>query len=159
LDLVTTTGLRPRTEFWATGIDMDSGDVAPDVEGPLLTALAEGTFSEGPDAGSDVPLHELERLLSVKRRSVQAERRQDNEAIVEGRIQSRLEGIARKIARTRETLAELRGRHGDPRIIRMHEGRIRNLTDDMHAVAAKLEAQKALTVSSDPVAVLVVHGV
>jgi hypothetical protein len=101
----------------------------------------------------------LERLLSVKRRSVQAERRQDNEAIVEGRIQSRLEGIARKIARTRETLAELRGRHGDPRIIRMHEGRIRNLTDDMHAVAAKLEAQKALTVSSDPVAVLVVHGV
>lgn len=165
LDLVRTTGIRPRTEFWATGVSLDSGRVAPHIEGPLLSALAEGTFKEIAPTPTEVPLAELESLLSANRRSVQGERRQDNVAMVEGRIQSRKQGITRKIRRARETLADLRMRGTrnaqpvDPRIVRLHEGRIRNLNQDLAEIVASLEGKKALTVSSDPIAVLVVEGV
>lgn len=159
LDLVSTTGIRPRTEFWATGIALASGEVAPDVEGPLLTALAEGTFQEIPTTPTQVPLSDLEALLSAKRRKVQTERRQDNEAMVEGRIQSRRQGIERKIRRTHETLAAQRMSDGDPRIIRLHEGRLRNLTQDLEEIVCSLEGKKSLTVSSDTIAVLIVEAV
>lgn len=159
LDLVTSTGLRPRTEFWATGVDVVSGEVASDVEGPLLTGLAEGTFRVVGPTSETVPLTTLESLLSSKRREVQAERSRDNVAMVEGRIQSRRQGISRKIDRTRGTLASLRAAGGDPRIIRLHEGRLRNLTQDHEDIVVSLESKKALTVSSDPIAVLIVEGV
>jgi hypothetical protein len=159
LDLVNTTGIRPRTEFWATGVELESGAVAPDIEAPLLAALAEGTFASIEQRPVDVPLLRLDSLLSAKRRDVQRERLQDNEAMVEGRIQSRRQGLARKIRRTKETLSDLRSRASDQRIVRLHEGRVRNLTQDLEEIVAKLESRKVLTVSSDPVAVLIVEGV
>lgn len=159
IDLVATTGIRPRTEFWATAVDLATGEVANDIEGPLLAALAEGTFQEVQPAPAPVPLEELEALLSAKRRAVQGERRQDNEAMVEGRIQSRKQGLTRKIIRTRETLQDLRSKGRDQRILRLHEGRIRNLEQDLEEIIQTLESRKALTVSNDPVAVLIVEGV
>jgi superfamily II DNA or RNA helicase len=159
LDLVSTTGIRPRTEFWATGVDLESGAVAADIEAPLLAALAEGTFASIEQRPVDVPLLRLDSLLSTKRRDIQRERLQDNEAMVEGRIQSRRQGLARKIRRTKETLSELRSKGSDQRIVRLHEGRVRNLTQDLEEIVGTLESRKVLTVSSDPVAVLIVEGV
>jgi superfamily II DNA or RNA helicase len=158
LDLIRTTGIRPRTEFWATSIDLSTGISSPEVEALLLTALAEGTFEKVSPLGVDVPMDALEAALSTKRFQMQQSRFADNEVMVEGRIQSRKQGIERKIRRTRSTLADLLARGADTRIVRLHEGRIRNLERDAEEIIASLERRKALTVSSDPIAVMVVRG-
>jgi hypothetical protein len=159
LDLVHTTGLRPRRELWATAVDLVTGESIDDVETPLLTALAEGTLVNVAPRQESVPMDSLASLVSIKRRAVREERGRDNEAMVEGRIQSRRRGIALKIHRAEQTLTEVRQQRRDPRIIRLHEGRIRNLRDELTRVTAELEALKALTMSNDPVAILMVEGV
>lgn len=159
VDLVESTGIRPRAELWATSIDLASGLSSDDVEAPLLRALAEGTLVEVAPIGVDVPLVDLESRLSERRRAVAADRRKDNTAMAEGRIATRQQGFDRKVQRARETLHELESGKYDQRIRRLHEGRIRNLESDRDEVIARLDASKALTMANHAIAVLIVTGV
>ena len=80
----------------------------------------------------------------MRRRDVQAERRSDNDALVEARIASQLRSIDLKIAKAQATLREVVERQRDDRVLRLHKGRINNLRIDRDAVRDELESKKEL---------------
>ena len=99
----------------------------------------------------------LDRALATRRRDVEVQRRADNDALVDARVASQVRSIDLKLQRARSTLTEVRRLGRDDRVVRLHEGRIRNLQADRDTVSARLDSMRLLDVSSTSVAVLQVH--
>lgn len=134
---------------------MSSGKPVTEADTEIMRAAAVGRLSDGPiSAQADaketadllgVAIEELER----RRSAIEAERRAANEALVDARIQARLDGIDLKLAKAGEVLGKVQDRS----IRRMYEGRIRNLGLQREDVVAELDAKRGLAVTTQPVAV------
>lgn len=162
VDLAESTGLRPRVELWVTAVDLDTGVADEEVVAKLLTALAEGSLAESSTTLPDITssrLRDVADLVSRRRGVTEARRGEENVALVEARIASRRRSIQLKIDRAERMRQEAVRDHKDPSIIRLHEGRRRNLLNDARAVADELEPKKHLSLSLTQVAVLLVEGI
>ena len=182
VDLAATTGLRPLLELWATAVNVDTHEIDPDAGDVLLAALADGTLADAPPAeatltdsdaaaatldassldGDGLPhgLLGLWRLAhaaaQARRQATERERALDNEALIDGRILAQVKSIDLKITRSREIADGLGGI--DASIRRLNDGRIRNLRVRRDSVPTALERNRRLTVSLEPVAVILVTG-
>ncbi len=160
IDLATTTGLRPLLELWATAVDMDTHDVDPTVGDLLLTALAEGTLSDG---AAEPPgrLYDLWRLaqnqLAVRWREVERSRQQENAALIDGRIRAREGSLDLQIDKARELLGRFRAERKSSNIIRLYESRLRNLQARRAEIRHELGSHKDLDVSLTAVAVALIE--
>jgi superfamily II DNA or RNA helicase len=160
LDMVRSTGVRPRVELWASAVDLDSGDSLEDLGPVLLECIAHGRLVDAarePHRLVRARLEALDELAVTRRRDVQRERRADNEALVDARLASQERSIDIKTERARATLADVRERQLDDRVVRLHEGRIKNLELDRARVQHELDGMRRLDVNSSTVAVLQVH--
>jgi hypothetical protein len=160
LDLVHSTGLQPRLELWVTAVALDGGEALPELGGHLLEAAAQGRLRDvdvRAHPAIETLLSKLDEEVSSRRREVQAQRRRDNDALIEARIASRRSSIELKIDRAQRTLTEVISRERDPRVIRMHEGRIKNLRVDLDDMERDLSERREMHMTVSPVAVLQVH--
>lgn len=160
LDLAETTGLRPQLELWVTAVDLSTGAVVEDLGSTLLEGAARGQLMDASEKPSpDLPrlLGLVDDALSLRRQQVQAERRADNDALVDARVASQLRSIDLKIAKAERTLRDVVEAGRDDRVVRLHQGRIKNLGADRDAVRDDLSTKKELDVRVTSVAVLQVH--
>ena len=161
VDLVASTGVRPTKELWSTAIDIQTGAVAPDVGVQLLEAVANGSLEEATGA-TPTPMEpfliSLKEVSWARHREEESRRRLDNEALVRARLDGRKASLQVKIHKARATLDVVMERERDPRVIRMAEGRIRNLGQDLEQLEAELEEQRAFSMSSRTVAVIELVG-
>jgi hypothetical protein len=162
LDLARSSGVRPRTELWAHAVDLDSGEPIPDLGPALLDSIAHGRLVDA--AHSPHPMLEdrlrlVDDLAAARRREATRERRAENEALVDARLASQERSIELKIERARATLYDVRERGRDDRVVRLHEGRIRNLEVDLDRARHDLQDKRRLDVSTSTVTVLQVHRV
>lgn len=161
VDLAQSGGARPRLEMWVTAMDLATRREV-EIGSALLDALARGDLvhvNHPAHSGLEQMLGTLEQNLGARRRTVEAQRRADNDALVDARVASQVRSIDLKLQRARETLDQVIDRQRDSRVIRLHEGRIKNLESDREAVQARLHQLRALDVSSQTLAVLQVHPV
>ncbi|MCX4391273.1 DEAD/DEAH box helicase [Micromonospora peucetia] len=160
LDLAETTGLRPLLELWATAIDLGSGQLCDGVGDLLLTALAEGRLQDGASSQPE-DLRDLweqaQQHLAVRHRDTERARRQENMALVRGRIRAQQGSLDLQIGKTRDLVARLRAEHNSPRIIRLHEGRLRNLRARREEIRHELTRHQELAVSLTAVAVALIE--
>jgi superfamily II DNA or RNA helicase len=160
IDLTRSTGVRPRTELWAHAVDLETGATLPDVGPALLDSIAHGRLEDGLHAPHRLVrsrLVALQELATGRRREMLRERRAENEALVDARLASQQRSIDLKIARARSTLTDVRELQRDERVVRLHEGRIRNLELDKVRASHELQARRELDITSETVAVLQVH--
>lgn len=161
--LAESSGLSPRRELWTTGIDLDTGRADNAVGNALLTALAEGGLGESSLTAEPARVRELYNLarqrVAQRTTRVQGERRQENAALVEGRLASQLQSNLMKTNRASEALANLRAAGRDPRVIRMYEGRLRGLRNAREEIEAAASRGRNLSVSCEPIAIVLVEGV
>lgn len=161
VDLAESSGLRPRVELWVTAVDQSSGTPSEQVGMRLLTALAGGELEDLKVDGVTAPPHALraaELLVSDRRRSTEDLRARENVALVDARIASKRRSIELKIHRAELLRGEaIRGGKAS-RIIRLHEGRARNLRSEMASVVDDLSPRKELSLALTQVALLVVEG-
>lgn len=161
VDLVTTTGIRPQLELWVTSLAWPDLRDAPQVEGLLLTALAEGTLQDGsgrvPRFDSDI-LDRLGDAFYQRRQEARAVRAADNSALVDARIDARRHSFGVKIERARAALMSDADSAVDERIARMHSGRVRNLEAELQAIELQLENNRRATISHSPVALMFIEG-
>jgi superfamily II DNA or RNA helicase len=159
--LVETSGLRPQLELWGVAVDTDSGQVDTTVGEKLLSALAAGKLESTSLPVSD----DLDSLLAIsdewtaqRQREVELERRLDNDALVESRLQSQRESFKLKIARATDTLETVLADGRDSSIARLHSGRIRHLKQRLAELDFDMAPKRYLTLSVQPVAVVLVGG-
>lgn len=159
--LAETSGLRPQLELWGVAVDIESGAVDDTVGEQLLSALADGRLGE---TNVSVP-EDVDGLLAVshqwtaqRQREVELERRRDNDALVGSRLQSQRESFKLKISRAKETLERVLADGRDASISRLHTGRIRHLNQRLAELDFDMEPKRYLTVSVQPVAVVIVSG-
>ena len=160
VDLAQSSGVRPRLEMWVTALDLATGEEV-DLGGDLLDALARGLLVDvhhQPHPDVDRLLGVLDQRLAVRRRDVETQRRADNDALVDARTASQIRSIDLKLDRARSTLQQVIDRQRDSRVVRLHEGRVKNLLMDRESVNAAMEGRRALDLSSQTVAVLQVHS-
>ncbi|MBQ1059820.1 helicase-related protein [Micromonospora sp. C41] len=160
LDLAETTGLHKQVELWATAIDVDTGELRDEVGNLLLTALAEGRLEDATAA----PPPNLQRLweqaqqhLALRHREVESIRRQENTALVQGRIRAQQGSVDLAISKTEELVAGLRRDGRGASIIRLHEGRLRKLRTRKDEIRHELAAHRELAVSLSAVAVVLIE--
>jgi len=161
IDLVETTGVRPSRELWATAVDIGTRALADDAGPAILTALAEGTLGDAQPVGDDAVRSLLPRVKDAawsRRNAEERERRADNDALVEARLQSGRHSLQLKIDRVTATLEQVRRDERDPRVIRLHEGRLRNLREATAELEATATAQRELSMSLTTIAILDVVG-
>ncbi|QWZ09235.1 DEAD/DEAH box helicase family protein [Nocardioides panacis] len=161
VDLAESTGLRPRVELWVTAVDAVTGRPDDEAGVKLLTALAEGTLRDvqgSTTRPSLIRLAEVDALSFERKAVVEAGRLAENVALVDARIASRMRSFELKIMRVDRTLEEVRRERREPSIVRLHEGRRRNLANDARSVADELAPKKNLSLSLTQVAVLVLEG-
>ena len=153
-------GVHSTTELWVTAIDVATGDLQPQASENLLVELAEGTL-EAPDAQAvpmlSAQLARVTAMVNERRRREQAERSQENEALVQARIASEQRSVGIKIRRVDERRAKM-SESADLRLRRMLEGQARNLRQDLDDGAAKYEARRRLTLSVETVALVLLEG-
>lgn len=161
VDLVASTGVRPTKELWSTAIDIQTGAVAPDVGVQLLEAVANGSLEEATGA-TPTQMEPFLALLKeaswARHREEELRRRLDNEALVRARLDARKASLQVKIHKAQATLDVVLERERDPRVIRMAEGRIRNLGQDLEQLEAELEKHRAFSMSRRTVAVIELVG-
>ncbi|MEV5827326.1 helicase-related protein [Spirillospora sp. NPDC052242] len=162
IDLAETSGLRPLVELWATAIDVETMQEEPDVGDLLLTALAEGTLGDGPSEPPSSLWQAWQRAreqASVRRVLTERSRTQENTALVEGRIRAKESSLDIQLRKTEDMINRLRTDGRDGSIIRLHQGRIRNLREKRHEVRRELTRLMDLGVTLSPVAaVLIARG-
>lgn len=161
LDLAETSGLRPLVELWATAIDLDTLEEDTNVGERLLTALAEGTLGDGPAEPYAMLQQAWQRAreqASVRRVLTERSRSQENSALVEARIHARESSLDIQMRKAQELIERLRSAGRDGSIIRLHQGRIRNLREDRPRIRAELGRQQRLGVSLSPVAAVLVSA-
>ena len=161
VDLVASTGVRPTKELWSTAIDIQTGAVAPDIGVQLMEAVANGSLEEATGA-TPTPMEpflaSLKEVSWARHREEESRRRLDNEALVRARLDARKASLQVKIHKAKATLDVVMERERDPRVIRMAEGRIRNLGQDLEQLEAELEEQRAFSMSRRTVAVIELVG-
>ncbi|WP_416416220.1 helicase-related protein [Paenarthrobacter aromaticivorans] len=161
VDLVESTGVRPTKELWATAIDIQTGAVASDIGVQLLEAVASGSLEEAKGT-TPTPMEpfliSLNEVAWARHREEESRRRLENEALARARLDARKASLQVKIAKARATLAVVRERERDPRVVRMAEGRIRNLGQDLEQLEAELEEQRAFSMSRRTVALIELVG-
>jgi superfamily II DNA or RNA helicase len=161
IDLIEQSGIRPAKELWATALDLQT--LAPDeiVGGRLLAALAEGRLRD-PSWGRVTNLSAITASLRdavwQRRQSDEPRRRTENEVLAKGRLEAKEASLKIKLQKAQSTL-ELVQRDGrDQRIVRMHQGHIRNLEQDIEGLRGEYESQMEFSLTSRPIAVLEVIG-
>jgi hypothetical protein len=161
VDLIASTGVRPTKELWLTAIDIRTGAVAPDIGVQLMEAVASGSLEEATGA-TPTPMEPLLKSLKevswARHREEESRRRLDNEALVRARLDARKASLEVKIHKAKATLDVVMERERDPRVIRMAEGRIRNLGQDLEQLEAELEKHRAFSMSRRTVAVIELVG-
>lgn len=161
VDLVSSTGVRPTKELWPTAIDIETGAVAPEIGVQLLEAVANGSLEEATGA-TPTPMEpflaSLKEVSWARHREEESRRRLDNEALVRARLDARKASLQVKIHKAKATLDVVMQRERDPRVIRMAEGRIRNLGQDLEQLEAELEKHRAFSMSRRTVAVIELVG-
>jgi superfamily II DNA or RNA helicase len=160
-DLAATTGLRPLLELWATAVNIETREVESEVGDAILTALAEGTLRDGSPAVPPSLLdlwNQAQDHVSVRQRRTERTRAQENAALVEGRIRAREGSLDLQIRRTEELAHRLIGLGRDPSIIRLHEGRIRNLRARRVEIRDELIGRLDLHLSLATVAVVLANS-
>ena len=85
-------------------------------------------------------------------------RRANNEAMAAGRLEAREASLRIKLQKAEATLALVMGDQRDPRVLRMHEGRIRNIEQDIKNLRAEYGLQREFSLTMRTVAVLEVVG-
>lgn len=161
IDLVETTGVRPVREFRGIAIDVQTGEVAEAVGTAVLAALAEGTLADAPGAGSQgvAQLHRtLQDAAWSRHQAEEAQRRLENEALVAGRAASRRESLRIKERRTLQTLERVLSDERDARVVRMHEGRLRNIRQQVADIEAGARVDREMSMSVQTIALLDVLG-
>lgn len=161
VDLVATTGVRPTKELWATAIDTQTGAIAADVGVQLLEAVASGSLEEAAGA-TPTPMEPflmpLKEASWARHREEESRRRLDNEALARARLDARKASLHVKLQKAEATLDLVKERERDTRVIRMAEGRIRNLSQDLEQLEAEMEGQRAFSMSLRTVALIEVVG-
>ncbi|WP_328459432.1 DEAD/DEAH box helicase [Actinoplanes sp. NBC_00393] len=160
-DLASTTGLRPSLELWATAIDLDTYRADDNIGDQVLTALADGQLSDGMQQ-TPTNLMRLWNLakdhLAQRHLAVENVRRQDNAALVEGRIQAREASLDLQIDKTAALLRQLRADGRKANILRLHESRLRNLRARRADIRLELGARKELDIGLTAVAVALIES-
>lgn len=161
VDLVRSVGVRPLCELWVTTMDLETGASVEGLEEQFMVAVADGTLRNS-NAPLPSNLHsaakQLAGILDDRHQNIRSERRQDNSALVDARIESLLHSNQIKIDRTREQLSHQRMTSNSPNIIRMQEGRLRNLTRDRDEIRQKYEEKRHLTMSVEQMAIIYITG-
>lgn len=161
IDLVETTGVRPSRELRATAIDVETREVDDSIGTAVLRALAEGTLADAMPAGTSGArsLHSLLVSTAWERLAPEESRRRlDNEALVRARAQSQRESLLLKERRAQSSLEVVRAAERDPRVIRLNEGRLRNIRAELDALASEVAAGREMSMSVETVALLDVVG-
>lgn len=160
-DIAEYEGLRQKVELWLTAIDLSDGSLAPPVSEVVMTALAEGRIN---DSAVPVPdnlaalAEALHGSVSEKWDTRSAAWKADNVALIDGRIAALNRSTELQLEKAKETLARVRQEGRDPRIIRLNEGRVRNLHLHREQKAVDLERKRTAAVSLVPMAYLLVEG-
>src|SRR5690606_6229605 len=96
---------------------------------------------------------------SVRRVLTERSRTRENTALVEGRIRAQESSLDIQLRKTEDMIERLRADGRDGSIIRLHQGRIRNLREMRHQVRGELTRHLDLGVTLSPVAaVLIARG-
>jgi superfamily II DNA or RNA helicase len=156
--LLQATGLRPALELWSIAVDLETGQIVDDVGRAVLRACANGDLLDGgpppPIEQMREALHLAEAELDRRRHREEKERHQANEVLIDSRLRARRDGTELKIRSARNTMAKVT----DPGIIRLYQGRIRNLELQAARIESGLDARRGLVMSSEAVAVALVNG-
>jgi hypothetical protein len=161
VDLVEQTGIRPGRELWATAVNAETRLTEPDVGRELLTALAEGSLRDctwGTRVDMTTLLPALDDAVWARRSREEPRRRLDNEAMAQGRRDAREASLKIKLQKAETTLALVVQDRRDPRVIRMHQGRIRNIRQDIDNLHAEFARQRDFAMTLKTVALLEVTG-
>jgi len=103
-------------------------------------------------------LGSLRNAAWARREREEPRRRVDNEAMAAGRLEAREASMRIKLAKAQSTLARVQQDQRDPRILRIHEGRIRNLGQDLEHLRAEYERQREFSLTMRTIAVLEITG-
>ncbi|WTW98268.1 DEAD/DEAH box helicase [Streptomycetaceae bacterium NBC_01309] len=161
VSLAETFGIRPRCELWTSAVDLTDMLEAPDVGARLLSALAEDALHEA-DPASAAPGRLLaaarDRLEDISASAQQREeqlRKTENDQLIEAMRNSRKQGFEVKISRTAELL-----KTGDlnPGLRTIYGRRVADLEARRDAVDAELTRRGQFSLSSQPVAYVVVSA-
>lgn len=153
LSLLEGRGLRSFLRLEATVVDTQ-GHEHPELSDPLLHAFATGEVRDGvlpmPDVVEDL-LCNAERAADLARLATEMELQEYNTSLVASRRASLTHSTQIKIDAAQARMDGAK----DPRITRMHDGRIKNLRGHLQTKLEGLESGPVL-VTSQRVAVLVV---
>ena len=161
VDLVDQEGIRPALELWATAVDVNTGRPVEGVGESLLAHLAAGDIHDtswGTARGIGDLLSALEDAAWTRRGREEPRRRAENEALSMSRIEARRASLGLKLRKAGETLDLVQREGRDQRVVRMHEGRIRNLSADLTKLDLELESARAFSLVMRPIALLEVVG-
>ncbi|MGY3204514.1 superfamily II DNA or RNA helicase [Streptomyces sp. TE5632] len=159
--LARTDGTRSRRELWTTAVDIRTMREVPEVGTALLTSLARGELT-----GTDEPLpadvdtmivetlEEVQALAAVQERATKRLYEAENMRLAEGRRATVRDTLQLKIARARRLAHEV----DHPSIRRLHESRVTHLETRRDALLAQMERDARFSLSTEPVALVLVEG-
>jgi superfamily II DNA or RNA helicase len=159
IDLAETSGLRPLAELWATAIDLDTQEEHGEAGDLLLTALAEGTLGNGPSEPPAVVRQIWQRAreqVAARRMLTERTRARENTALVEGRIRARESSLDIQIRKTEELIERLGADGQNQSIIRLHQGRIRNLREHRLQIRDEMARHLRFGITLTPVAAVLI---
>jgi len=158
LSLVETTGLRPQLELHPVAHYLDGHGSCDEIGYAVLQALTAGgirsTPAEVPATAVIEALRVAEGRAEQQRYQWERERSAANAALVDARIASQSAAIDVKVQQAERTLQLVSGR--DPRLTRMYESRVRNLTVRRQGIQGDLGSKRLLAVTRRPIGVAVV---
>lgn len=161
--LAETTGIRPSLELWPVAVDLDTRSLDEDAGHALLGAVANGTLRRS--NRDPIELDELEPVLEQCRATVtelqlrfERERRADNEALVDARLEATRASFEHKIAKVRTTRDKVVREGRAKSVIRLQEGRLVNLGRRQVEAESRLGDGRELAVTIHPVLAAIVAG-
>jgi len=141
-------------ELVATVIRID-GDMDEELSKSFLKIMHEHLFEESPSSDVEFDL-ELCRRLKAKALEFMSELRRQKEAATQQRNDTLItirRAALQKTFDVKKRRAQSRlEKATDSRIIRMHQGEIRNLEDKLRIAVAELEDKRHISISYEPVA-------
>jgi superfamily II DNA or RNA helicase len=121
-----------------------------------VTESLLGSLIDAEDLGDEIKLNcqDIEGsenaatdCISLIREEEERKLRRDNEILINNRIESITQALDLKEGRIRRTIEKIRQRKDtDPRIMRLHEGRLRNLRQNTEGEIRKWEERRAVSV-------------
>lgn len=154
--LLEITGVRPRLEVRALGLDLGREEFSDTIGDRVLAAAAQGELRDGPVVDGEALIPAWRRLreqFTIRSDGFERAARESNEAVVDAQIVAQAQAFDLKIRRARQQLAL----GGGESIERLHRGRIRNLEGMKQDKLLELERCRALGASVTPVAAIAVE--